>query len=305
MRSQSKTTQKPGRLVPGDTIGVVAPAGPFDAKQFEQGITVLKSMGYKVNVPENIQQADGFLSGSDLHRASFITELFLDASIRGIICARGGYGSMRILDLIDYEIIRENPKIFIGFSDITALLVTLTARCDLVTFHGPVVTSLNGVDQETTQALTAAISGERPVRITAPRATVVRPGLSSGTVLGGNLATLSHLLGTPFAPDFAGKILFLEETNEAPYRIDRMLFQMQMADCFEGVRGIAFGTFDHCGDEDEIVKVVERIFRDHDFPVLAGFDIGHGQPNVTIPMGIRATLDTDNYALVYDEAGTK
>jgi muramoyltetrapeptide carboxypeptidase len=262
-------------------------------------------MGYEIKVPKNIQQADGFLSGTDLHRASLINDLFSDSSVKGIICARGGYGSMRILDRIDYEIIRKHPKVFVGFSDITALLVTLYKRCDLVTFHGPVVTSLEEADQETVLSLSHAVADDHPVRIKAGHANVIRPGQCSGVVLGGNLATLCHLLGTPFAPDFRGSILFLEDTNEAPYRIDRMLFQMQMAGCFDGVKGIALGIYSHCGKRAEIIEVVDRMFRRKDFPVLAGFDIGHGQPNLTLPIGIRATLDTDSHILAYDEAGVK
>jgi len=258
-----------------------------------------------VKIPEDLDQADGFLAGTDSHRASLINDLFSDSSINGIICARGGYGSMRILDLVDYEMIRKHPKIFIGFSDITALLVALYNRSNLLTFHGPVVTSLGKADQETVQALSDAVAAGQPVKIAAKNATVIRPGRSSGVVIGGNLTTLCHLLGTPFAPDFRECILVLEETNEAPYRIDRMLSQMQMAGCFKGVKAIALGTFDHCGNMGEIVKVVDAIFQGRDIPIMTGFNIGHEQPNLTIPMGIRATLDTHDRILVFDEAGTK
>jgi muramoyltetrapeptide carboxypeptidase len=305
MTLQTKSGQKPERLTPGDTIGVVAPAGPFDAKQFEQGITTLKSMGYEIKIPENIQKTNGFLAGADSHRASLINALFSDSSVNGIICARGGYGSMRILPLVDYEMIRKHPKVFIGFSDITALLLSLYNRCNLVTFHGPVVTSLGKADPETVRALSDAVAADRPVKIAAKNGTVIRPGLSSGIVLGGNLATLCHLLGTPFAPDFTDSILVLEDTNEAPYRIDRMLSQMQMAGCFKGVKGIVLGTFDHCGDMGEILKAVDSIFQERDLPIITGFDIGHGQPNLTVPVGIRATLDTHDRTLIFDEAGTK
>jgi muramoyltetrapeptide carboxypeptidase len=305
MKHKTIPAKKPERLAPGDIIGIVAPAGPFDMKQFEQGITVLKSMGYEVKIPENILQADGFLAGADMHRASLINDFFADSGVKGIICARGGYGSMRILDLVDYEMIRNHPKVFIGFSDISALLLSLYNRCNLVTFHAPVVTSLGKADPRTVQALYDAVAADQPVKITAKDAVVIRPGLSSGVVLGGNLATLCHLLGTPFAPDFGDCILVLEETNEAPYRIDRMLFQMRMAGCFKRVQGILLGTFNHCGDVDEIIKVVERMFQAHDIPILAGFDIGHGDVNLAVPMGIRATLDTDKRVLIFDEAATK
>jgi muramoyltetrapeptide carboxypeptidase len=212
---------------------------------------------------------------------------------------------MRILDLVDYETIRNHPKVFIGFSDITALLLSLYNRGKLITFHGPVVTSLGRAGPETVQSLSNAIASDVPVKISSKDAVTIRPGRVSGMVCGGNLTTLCHLLGTLFAPDFRGCILVLEEINEAPYRIDRMLFQMRAAGCFKGVQGIALGTFDHCGDENEIIRVVNGIFQGADFPILAGFKFGHGQANETIPIGIRATLDTDNRSLVFDEAATK
>jgi muramoyltetrapeptide carboxypeptidase len=305
MEHKKITASKPQRLQPGDTIGIVAPAGPFDTKQFEQGIAILKSMGYEVKIPEQLQQADGFLAGSDAHRASLINDFFADSGVKGIICARGGYGSMRVLDLVDYEMIRNHPKVFIGFSDITALLLSLYNRGNLIPFHGPVVISLGRADLETVQSLSNAIASDVPVEISAKDAVIVRPGRVSGMVCGGNLTTLCHLIGTPFAPDFRGSILVLEEINEAPYRIDRMLFQMRAAGCFKGVEAIALGAFDHCGDEKEIIRVVDGIFQGADFPILAGFKFGHGQTNMTIPIGIQATLDTDNLSLVFDEAATK
>jgi muramoyltetrapeptide carboxypeptidase len=305
MEGDRRTAIKPKRVQSGDTLGIVAPAGPFDSKQLETGTAVLKSMGYTVKLPENLGQTDGFLAGPDTHRAALINSLFADRQVKGIVCARGGYGSMRILELLDYELIRNNAKVFVGFSDVTALHAALYNRCNLVTFHGPVVTSLGRADSESVQALSKAVAAEQPVRVCARNAAVIRPGRSAGLVLGGNLATLCHLLGTPFAPDFSGCILVLEEINEAPYRIDRMLFQMRAAGCFEGVRGIALGTFAHCGDMDEVVRVLQRMFKGFDFPILTGFEIGHGQTNVTIPLGLGATLDTDKKSLVFGEAATR
>jgi len=299
------TASKPERLKTGDTIGIVAPAGPFDSKQLDQGMAVLKSMGYAVKIPENLGQSDGFLAGPDIHRASLINAFFADRQVKGIVCARGGYGSMRILELLDYEMIRDNAKVFVGFSDITALHAVLNNRCNLVTFHGPVVTYLGRADAETTQSLSNAVAADRPITVVPKDAAIIQPGCASGRVCGGNLTTLCHLLGTPFVPDFKDCLLLLEETNEAPYRVDRMLFQMKLAGCFDGVQGIALGSFNNCGDMDEIYRVIQRIFQDLDPPVMAGFDIGHGHTNLTLPLGLQATLNTAERSLTYTEPAVR
>jgi muramoyltetrapeptide carboxypeptidase len=301
MEHKATDATKPRGLKPGDTIGIVAPAGPFDPKQLDQGVAVLKSMGYAVKIPEDLGLADGFLAGPDTHRASLINSFFADSQVNGIVCARGGYGSMRILELLDYALIRKHAKVFVGFSDITALHAAIYNRCSLVTFHGPVVTYLGRADAETIQFFSNAVAASAAIRIVPKDAVIIRAGHVSGRVCGGNLATLCHLLGTRFAPDFKDCILLLEETNEAPYRVDRMLFQMQLAGCFEDVRGIALGSFHNCGDMDEIYGVVQRMFRDYNFPVMAGFDIGHGSTNLTLPLGLPATLDTAECSLTYTE----
>ena len=212
---------------------------------------------------------------------------------------------MRLLELLDYELIRRHPKVFVGFSDITALLVTLYRRAGLVCFHGPVVTSLSRAEEETLGALTRAVSQSEPQALTVDDAEIVSPGRASGTFCGGNRATLCHLVGTPYWPDFKDCILLLEETNEAPYRIDRMLIQMQLAGCFEGVRGIALGSFDNCGDMNEIHGLFRSMFAGCGMPVMAGFDIGHGRRNLTVPVGVEATLDTGRRTLKFAGPATR
>jgi len=294
----------PVRLKPGAKIGIVAPAGLFDSKTFLRGTRIFEEKGFEVYVPQGLLEANGYLAGSDDHRAEFVNQLFADKSVDAIVCARGGYGSLRILHLLDYDAVAKNPKIFIGFSDITALLTVLCDRCGLVTFHGPVLTSLADADEITKVSLFQTVSSDTKLEIEVSDGITLSPGAGSGILCGGNLNTLCHLVGTPFAPSFADKILFLEDRAEAPYRIDRMLTQMKLADCFKGLAGIVLGSFVDCGPADEIFKIINEIFSDYHVPILAGMNAGHGNPNLTLPMGIEATLDADRHVLSYHRAAT-
>ena len=294
----------PVRLKPGAKIGIAAPAGPFDSQTFLRGTRILEAKGFEVFVPQGLLEANGYLAGSDEHRAEFVNQLFADKSIDAIVCARGGYGSLRILHLLDYDAVAKNPKIFIGFSDITALLTVLYDRCGLVTFHGPVLTSLADADEITKVSLFQTVSSDTKLEIEVSEGITLSPGAGSGILCGGNLNTLCHLVGTPFAPSFADKILFLEDRAEAPYRIDRMLIQMKLAGCFKGLAGIVLGSFEDCGPADEIFKIINEIFSDYHVPILAGMDAGHGNPNLPLPMGIEATLDADRHRLSYHRAAT-
>jgi len=295
---------KPARLSPGDTIGIVAPAGPFKIELFERGVAAIKEMGFEVMVPENLQNPVRYLAGTDAHRASLFNDLFNSSDINGIICARGGYGSIRILDHIDYGQLRQHPKIFLGFSDISALISAITNRAGLVVFHGPNITTLGRATPQTKASFYRAVTSDQPLDIRPEKPRVISPGKCTGLVSGGNLATLCHLLGTPYSPTYKGKILVMEDTGEAPYKIDRMLFQMRMAGCFQGVSGVVLGSFQDCGNYEGICEITAKLFEDLQVPILGGFDIGHVDGNVTIPMGIRATLDTDQGALIYQEVAT-
>ncbi len=295
---------KPTRLSSGDVIGIVAPAGPFEMGIFERGVAVVKDMGFEVRVPKNLQQPDRYLAGQDAHRASLLTDMFSSPDIKGIVCARGGYGSIRILDFMDFDRLREHPKIFLGFSDISALISAITARAGLVVFHGPNITTLGTATLQTKASFCRAVTSDQPLDIRPEKSRVVSPGKGTGIVSGGNLATLCHLLGTPYSPIYRGHILVMEDTGEALYRIDRMLFQMRMAGCFQGISGVVLGSFRNCGSYEAICEIVRDLFANMPIPIMGGFEIGHGGDNITIPMGIRATLDTDQGALVYHEAAT-
>lgn len=294
----------PARLTPGDTIGIVAPASPFDVEKFYSGINALESMGFRTFIPDDLFKKNGYLAGTDDHRANLMNGLFADRTIKGIVCARGGFGSIRILPLLDFETIRKNPKIFVGFSDISAILSVLYTKCGLVTFHGPMVTTLGDADKKTKESIFSTFSSNMKLEITLKSGVTIKSGSASGPVSGGNLTTLCHLIGTPFEPSFKGHILLLEDRGEASYRIDRMLTQMKIAGCFDGLVGLALGTFEDCGTKNDIFSIVDNIFNGYTLPILAGFDVGHGKSNITIPIGVQATLDADRHILSYHEPAT-
>jgi len=295
---------KPSPLSAGDVIGIAAPSGPFKVEILERGIDAIEKMGFDVMVPDNLQHPYKYLAAPDEHRALLLQNLFNSPDIKGIICAEGGYGSIRILDLIDFDMIRNHPKIFLGFSDISALISTINIMSGLVTFHGPQVTCLCPANQQTKASFYRALTSDQPLEIISEKPSVILPGRATGVVVGGNLATLCHLLGTRYSPIYRGCIFVMEDTREPHYKIDRMLFQMRMAGCFQGISGIVMGSFHDCGKYEGVCDIVKNLFEDLQVPILGGFDIGHGETNLTIPMGIRATLDTDHTNLVFYESAT-
>jgi len=208
---------------------------------------------------------------------------------------------MRILSRIDYNVVKSNPKVFIGCSDVSAILNALCSECALVSFHGPMVASLSDSDDATRQALSALLSSGPGFTLKPKHRLVIHPGTGTGVVSGGNLTTLCHLVGTPHEPDFSEHILLLEDTNESPYRIDRMLSQMRLSRCFERLSGVILGSFENCGTPDEIFQIVADVFSGFDFPILAGFEIGHGTPNLTLPFGAEAVLNTDQGLLAFPQ----
>lgn len=293
---------RPRALKPGGTLAVVAPASPFDRQSFESGIGVLESMGFKVRVDERIFTKQDYLAGSDRRRAELINRSFSDPGIDGIICARGGYGAMRILPLLDSKLISQRPKVFVGFSDITALLGFLVEHCGMVAFHGPTVTTLGDADRPTRESFLASLTSPLPISIAATSGAVLQSGRATGRLMCGNLTLFCHLTGTPFQPDFTDSILLIEDRGEAPYRIDRMLTQMVQAGCFTGLAGVALGTFTDCGSRKTLHNIVADRLGHLNIPILSGFEVGHQGINRTLPMGLPACLDTYTRTLRVDES---
>lgn len=305
MKIKHKKQLKPGRLQRGDAVGIVAPAGHFDTETFHQGIAILESMGFVPVLGRHLFEKDGTFAGTDFHRAAQVNRFFSDPKIKAVFCARGGFGAMRILSLLDFERIQKNPKSLIGFSDITALHAAIALRSNLVTIHGPTVTTLAKATKKARTSFYSVLATDHIPIIKPRNGLSLQGGSAEGRVSGGNLTTLCHLVGTPFQPDLDGCIVFFEDIGEAEYRIDRMLTQMKLAGCFNGVAGVALGNFRRCGKRETIDKIFFEAFKEYGIPILSGFTLGHQKSNLTIPLGIVATLDADRKVLVYHEPATR
>lgn len=293
---------KPPSLRKGDLIGVVAPAGPVRSwSKLEKGIRYLEKLGYRVVTGRHIDDKLGYLAGRDIDRTADLHAMFADRRVKAIFAARGGYGIHRILPLLDFSLIKKNPKIVVGYSDITALHLALYARTGLITFAGPMVSSgltdLSGkVEERFWQYLTSAKPPE-PIQLRLHHPRLRNKAEASGRLLGGNLSVLGALTGTPFLPSFRNSILFLEEIDEAPYRIDRMLQQLRLAGILSGLSAVLIGEFTGCVPADKrtptlsIGEVFEDIFQSDRYPVVGGLRHGHLEGSVPLPVGVRCRLD--------------
>lgn len=292
------TRIKPPALRKGDVIGVCAPASPpFRRGDVAKGIAYLEGLGYRVEPGRNLFKRDGYLAGSDRERASDLNRLFADRRVRAVLALRGGYGSMRILPMIDYAAIRRDPKIFVGYSDLTAIQLALWKKCRLVTFAGPMVAAgmARGLSGEAEELFWRMLTSRTPIGRLRLRAAALRGGTASGTLLGGNLSMLSHMAGTPYMPDGRNGIWFFEDVGERPYRIDRMLQHLRLAGTLAGARGVLLGAFADCGPERGKPSLgLKRIFVDAfgelGVPVAGGLRHGHIAGSLTLPVGLRVML---------------
>jgi len=278
-------------LNPGDTIGICAPSAMFDTQKFDSGIAVLSDMGFKTIVPDEIYSTKRYLAGDDPLRARVLESLFSDSQIDAVLCARGGFGAMRMLSQINWQVIKNNPKPVIGFSDNTALLLTVFEKTGQPVIHGPTLLSLSNAEGRTRTSFLQAITGEQKT-IHAPGAKALCTGRCEGLLMGGNLATISHLVGTPYQPVFKERILFLEDIGEPAYKIDRMLTQLKMAGVLDDVKGLITGEFIDSANGEYIDEILVETFQDSDIPILTRLKAGHGSINHSLVMGKRVVLDT-------------
>lgn len=299
---------KPRRLHAGSRVALVNPAGAtFDRRDVEVVEDRLAALELVPVRGAHLLDRHGYLAGTDEARAADINEMFADPTVDGIIAVRGGWGAARLLHLLDYDAVAANPKVFMGYSDITTLLLAFQARTGLVTFHGPVGTSewndfslgaLRAVVFEGT-APTLRNPTERgsDLVVTDHRPRIIAAGRASGRLLGGNLTVLASLLGTPYVPDWTGAILFLEDIGEAVYRIDRLLTQLALAGILDAVAGVVFGKCTDCDPEGSngsltLPEVLEHHLGGLGVPVWAGGMVGHIPHKWTIPLGVAAEVDT-------------
>jgi muramoyltetrapeptide carboxypeptidase len=284
----------PASLRKGDRVAMLAPSGPCPPERVPLAVQAVQDMGLECWVMDSCHQRLGYLAGDDRQRASDLHEAFLDPKVKGIFAARGGYGAQRLLPLLDFELIRQSPKVFVGYSDVTALHTVFNQACGFVTFHAPMPVSdlYDRPDMFSLQALMQAVFF-RPYQLSNPAAhppiTLV-PGRAKGRLTGGNLTLLSSSLGTAYEIDTTDKILFLEETGEEPYKIDRLLLQLKLAGKFQDCAGMVLGRFDPVGLSD-IMMAVHDLLLSEDKPILAGLCCGHGLPSITLPLGASVCMD--------------
>lgn len=332
--SEAPTPIKPAALQPGDTIALVSPAYPADAERIKQAKERLELLGFKTKEMPNLFTRWGYLAGSDEQRAEAFMAAFRDPEVKAVFPGTGGYGVTRMLDRLDYNVIRANPKILLGSSDITGLHLAIWKHCGLMTFHGP--NSMYGLggasglhpfaERYLWRAVRADSYFDAEGRKTAPgwtyeltpdtvttdseRLVTLSPGKGRGRLIGGNLSLVAALIGTPYEIETRGMILMLEDIGEAPYRVDRMLSQLRLAGKLDGLSGVVLGRWRDCVPDPgkpsfSVEEVLEQYFKGRPYPVLLQFPMGHVRPNATWPVGAMAELDADRQALTLLEDPVK
>lgn len=297
---------RPQRLQKGDTIGIIAPSSPPNQENLEKSFAFLEQLGLKWKLGQHVNNVNGYLAGTDEERLRDLHELFADPEVKGIFCAGGGFGSARYTDKIDLQLMKENPKVFWGFSDITFLHTAMGLYSDIVTFHGPMLASCVG--KESFHELSAKMFQQlfEPMELhytedISPLETITG-GVATAELVGGNLSLLASGIGTKFEVDTKGKLLLIEDVGEEPYRVDGMLNQLRMAGKLKEAAGVVVGDFSKADAKKHKVSqtlddVLNHYLADLGKPVVKGFKIGHCEPHFAIPLGVEAKLDADNKTL--------
>ncbi|HXG18849.1 MAG TPA: LD-carboxypeptidase [Methylomirabilota bacterium] len=288
--------RKPPRLRRGDTIGVVSPAAAVDIEALQRGCETLQHYGFRIRVGAHAQDRHRFLAGTDSDRAAELAAMLQDPAIHAVFCSRAGYGSGRLLPVLNFQTVTRAPKIFLGFSDVTFLLNAFVQQAGLVCFHGPLVAGqlANGAPGRSLEHLFHLLTtGGEGISIAFSHA--LRTGVAEGRLIGGCLSIVVATLGTSYALDTRGAVLFLEDTGERPYRIDRMLTQLKQAGKLDHLAGVIFGEMPGCfegmDDPSLLFAVIDDIFSDYTYPIGFGLPAGHGMDNLTLPFGVRVRLD--------------
>jgi muramoyltetrapeptide carboxypeptidase len=312
---------KPKALKPGDTVGLITPSTYVsDPDRLQLARMTVEGLGLKLKLGRAVGRRDGYLGGTIAERVADIHAMFSDPEVKGLFCIRGGYGAAMLLDKLDFGLIGRNPKLFVGYSDITALHLGIHGQTGMVTLHGPV--TLSRFNDWTLQQFKRAIFEPRPLgRLTNPpeerpmrprhMTRTIRAGTASGRLVGGNLSLVSSTMGTPWEIQTAGKILFLEDVDEPPYSVDRMLTHLRLAGKFRDIRGLVIGECADCVPRKpsaeggfSLGEIYDNILGDLKVPVVSGLTIGHTDDQLTLPLGVEATLDAEAAALTIEEAAT-
>ncbi len=309
---------KPKKLSKGDLIGIITPAStPEDLTKVNKGVLYLEKLGYKVEVGKNVGKQRGYLAGTDEERLEDIHYMFGKKAVKAIMCARGGYGTGRILDKIDYSLIKKNPKIFVGYSDITALQMAFFKKAGLVTFAGPMLAVdfwSEEVSKFTEEQFWRMVTSDKKFgKLANPddeRFFVLNKGNASGKIFGGNLALITSILGTEYMPSLEDSMLLLEDIDEPPYRVDRMLNQLRLANCFEQTNAVILGRFVDCYEADNkksltLNEVISDYLSGIKKPVIYNFKHGHIKDNITVPFGIECKLNTTKEILEIIESAVE
>ncbi|MBQ8640361.1 MAG: LD-carboxypeptidase [Lachnospiraceae bacterium] len=300
----------PKPLRKGDTIGLIAPSSAVSGERVDACIKKLEQMGFGVKAADNLS-ADygGYMAGDGKIRGQWINRMFADPEVDAIFCIRGGDGGSRAFEHVDLELVRRNPKIFVGYSDVTTFHLAFNQSCDLVTFHGPMVSSnmVDSFDAETEAAFRAALTAKETYVFQNPAGMeigVLKEGRASGRLVGGNLALLSASIGTPYELDTKDKILFLEEVGETPGRLERFAWHLRNSGKYRDCRGILLGQFTECENKAvpdyNVLRCFADILKPFDIPVLYNLQSGHGEKMITVPMGAICTMDTAERSIRFD-----
>ncbi|MBU1138291.1 MAG: LD-carboxypeptidase [Proteobacteria bacterium] len=300
----------PPSLQPGDCIGIIAPGGQLrDLSPLEQGVSILQEMGFEIRLPRQLWPGTGYLADTDSNRALEFHRMWADPEISAVFALRGGFGCLRLLNLLDRNQLRQHQKMLIGFSDITILHQALFQATKMVSLHGPMLTTLSSSSRESVERLYACLRGKWKIPVHNSKIEVLRGGdPARGTLLGGNLSSLMSLLATPLEQDWTDAILFLEDVGEPLYRIDRMLTQLAHCGKFNQARGIILGDFSLTRDQDRLERLrfheqiwmrVLELTEPTGIPVWGDFPVGHGPDNLTLPHGAEAAMDSGQRILSF------
>ncbi len=295
---------KPARLKKGDTIGLITPASsPDELIRIEESTKYLERLGYRIKLGKYVGKYNGYLAGTDEERLEDFHSMFSDKTVKAIMCLRGGYGAFRLLDKINYKLIQKHPKIFVGYSEITSLQNAIFKKTGLITFAGPMpaVDFVNNISPFTEEWFWKVVTFSKKVgKVKYPensKMPFINKGIATARILGGNLAVFNSLLGTEYFPDMKDKILLLEDIDEKPYKIDRMLNQLRLAKVFKGLKGIILGRFVECYEHDpnkktlSLGEVIEHYFKSLKLPTIYTFPHGHIKDFLTVPLGLKVQLN--------------